>query len=39
MKPTKARLRNYVDTLKNSVEKEIREKRRRLFVHILNRSG
>ncbi|HBE2146268.1 TPA: hypothetical protein KL282_003114, partial [Enterococcus faecalis] len=27
MKPTKARLRNYVDTLKNSVEKEIREKK------------
>ena len=27
MKPTKARLRNYVDTLKNSVEKEIRAKK------------
>ena len=27
MKPTKARLRNYVDTLKNSVEKEIRVKK------------
>lgn len=34
MKPTKARLRNHVITLKNSVEKEIRAKKTKAIAHI-----